>query len=151
MFNYVSTILIKEIFSLEASSYAKLNFHNSLEIRKYWKLSLDKYDLSKFTYEEIKNKIADLIPFGYTDTIGTKAFYARIHNEDKSVSSEIDVYFVTIPSVVDSICEDQGLSYPYGEYKQNPNLEENNFIWGAVYDTETEKLKHIKGYARFYN
>ena len=101
--------------------------------------------------EEIKNKIADLIPFGYTDTIGTKAFYARIHNEDKSVSSEIDVYFVTIPAVVNSICEDQGLSYPYGEYKQNPNLEENNFIWGAVYDTETEKLKHIKGYARFYN
>ncbi len=49
--------LIKDIYSLEASTYAWLNSNNLLKTSKYWELSLNKYDLSKLSYEEIKNKI----------------------------------------------------------------------------------------------
>ena len=50
--------LIKDIYSLEASTYARLNYSNLLKTNKYWKLNLSKYDLSKLTYDEIKNKIS---------------------------------------------------------------------------------------------
>ena len=77
-------------------------------------------------------------------------FFAKLHNADKSESKEIDVYFVTIPYIVDLFCEQEGLTYPYGKYGEKKDLEEKTHVWGAIYDEETEKFKHIKGYARFY-
>ena len=98
--------------------------------------------------EEIRNEIFEIIPLTYLAR--DQIFFARIHNEDKEVSSEIDMFFITIPAVVNNICEAEGLTYPFGEYRENQNLEENIILWGAVYDTETKKIKHVKGYARFF-
>jgi len=77
-------------------------------------------------------------------------FFGKIHDEDKSVSSLIDFYFVTTPYIVKLFCEDQGLSYPYGDHGVNKEQEEKTICWGVVYDEETESFKHMSGLARFY-
>lgn len=83
-------------------------------------------------------------------TVPTSTFFAKLHNADKSVSKEIDMYFRTNAWVVDVFCKEQGLKYPYGEYQERKDLEDRTHIWGVIYDTETKEFKHIKGYARFY-
>lgn len=98
--------------------------------------------------EEIRNEIFEIIPPAYVHR--DQIYFAKIHDENKEVSSEIDMFFITIPAVVNNICEAEGLTYPFGKYQENQNLEENIMLWGAVYDTETKKVKHIKGYARFF-
>ena len=98
--------------------------------------------------DETVQAISTAIPEEFTRQ-GSR-FFAKMHDEDKSVSSLIDFYFVTTPYIVKLFCEDQGLSYPYGDHGVNKEQEEKTFCWGVVYDEETESFKHMKGYARFY-
>ena len=97
---------------------------------------------------EIQEAVYKAIPEEFVRINST--FFAKLHNADKSESKEIDVYFVTTPYIVDLFCEQEGLTYPYGKYGEKKDLEEKTHVWGAIYDEETEKFKHIKGYARFY-
>ena len=98
--------------------------------------------------ESIRDEIKAVLPDEFVSQHST--FYARIHNADKSVSPEIDMYFRTTGYVVNEFCKDQGLQYPYGDYKATKDKENKTFIWGLVYNTDTKKFKHIKGYARYF-
>ena len=85
-------------------------------------------------------------------TVEKSTFYALLHEEDRSVSPEIDMYFRTNAYVVNDWCKDVGLNFPYGEYgsAKAKELESKTHVWGLVYNKDTKKFKHIKGYARYF-
>ena len=108
------------------------------------KIVLPKSQIPNSILEEIRVELPDEF------TVPNSTFFARLHNADKSVSPEIDVYFRTTGYVVHEFCNETGLNYPYGDYKTSKDLEDKTFVWGLIYNADTKKFKHIKGYARHF-
>jgi len=71
-------------------------------------------------------------------------YFAKIYNPDGTEADEYDVFFSTTPKIMKAYCEENELSFPFPEDK------EDEYIWtyGLVYDKKTLKIKQVKGYIK---
>jgi len=95
--------------------------------------------------EEIRNKLDASFPGYYL----VNPFYATLHNEDGTVSPELDWYFTTNTASMMEWCAVNDFVFPYPE-EMIPELEDKTMCFGIVYNTEEDKFKHVKAYVRNY-
>ena len=95
--------------------------------------------------EEIRNKLDASFPGYYL----TNQFFATLHNEDGTVSPELDWYFTTNSASMLEWCKLNDFTFPYPE-EMIPELEEKTMCYGIVYDKDEDKFKHVKAYIRNY-
>ncbi len=93
-------------------------------------------------HSDIATKIEKLIP------VCGNHFFAVIYNTEKKINSNIDVYFYASHDTVSNWINTKNpdMALPYTDTSLNDKL----WIWGAVYNTELNKLTHLKAYIRYY-
>ena len=91
-------------------------------------------------HSDIASRMEELIP------IYGNHFYAVIYNSSKEMNGNIDVYFNASYNVVEKWIEGTHLTIPYTDEDLTPKL----WLWGAVYNTELDKITHLKAYIRNY-
>ena len=95
--------------------------------------------------EEIRNKLDASFPGYYL----TNQFFAGLHNEDGTVSPELDWYFTTNTASMMEWCALNDFVFPYPE-EMIPELENKTMCFGIVYDKDKDEFKHVKAYIRNY-
>jgi len=95
--------------------------------------------------QEIRDKLEESFPGYYL----TNQFFATLHNEDGTVSPELDWYFTTNTASMMEWCELNDFVFPYPE-EMIPELENKTMCFGIVYDKDEDKFKHVKAYIRNY-
>jgi hypothetical protein len=90
-------------------------------------------------HADIAEKIESKIP------VWGNHFFAVIYNSDNEMNENVDVYFHASYDVVREWAE-PGLRMPHTENSYNDNL----WIWGAVYNTTSNEITHLKSYIRYY-
>lgn len=90
-------------------------------------------------HADIAEKIESKIP------VWGNHFFAVIYNSDSKMNENIDVYFYASYDVVRDWAEPD-LRMPHTDDSYNDNL----WIWGAVYNTTSNEITHLKSYIRYY-
>ena len=93
-------------------------------------------------HSDIATKIEKEIP------VCGNHFFAVIYNTEKELNSNVDVYFYASHDTVSDWIntKNQNIAIPYTDTSLNDNL----WVWGAVYNTELNKITHLKAYIRYY-
>ena len=95
--------------------------------------------------QETRDKLEESFPGYYL----VNQFFATLHNEDGTMSPELDWYFTTNTAAMMEWCAINDFVFPYPE-EMIPELEDKTMCFGIVYDTEEDKFKHVKAYIRNY-
>ena len=98
-------------------------------------------------YHQIDSSIRDKLKESFPGYYLNNEFFATLHNEDGTISPELDWYFSTNTASLMEWCETNDMPFPYPE-EMITELEGKTMCFGIVYDTEEEKFKHVKAYIR---
>lgn len=90
-------------------------------------------------HADIAEKIESKIP------VWGNHFFAVIYNSDNEMNENVDVYFHASYDVVKAWAE-PNLRISHTDNSYNNNL----WIWGAVYNTTSNEITHLKSYIRYY-
>lgn len=90
-------------------------------------------------HSDIATKIENKIP------VWGNHFFAVIYNSDNEMNENVDVYFHASYDRVQEWAEPD-LTMPHSDSSYNDNL----WIWGAVYNTTSDEITHLKSYIRYY-
>jgi hypothetical protein len=69
-----------------------------------------------------------------------------MYNSEGTISPLVDVYFTASYEVVSQWCNKTGLNMPYTDDTLNSKLS----YWGAVYNSDFNKITHLKAYITHY-
>lgn len=72
-------------------------------------------------------------------------FFAVLADSTGSIDPMVDCYTFASPYAMKQYCETVGAAYPFPDEQS----EQACWIWGIVYNSQTQEVAHVKGYARY--
>ena len=104
-----------------------------------------KFDLT--TNEVMLKVVLSEVDFDHPE-MPALPFFAVTHRSDGTSESLVDAYVYATPEKVSAFCEYKGLNYPFPEgYDFKGNAP---WIWGFVFNKDTQVYGSVKGYQRSY-
>lgn len=114
---------------------------------KFDKTNLDVHIKTMLFPNEMNNLNLDLAKaINKTIPVIGGQFYGVMYNLEGTISPLVDVYFTASYEVVSQWCNKTGLNMPYTDDTLNSKLS----YWGAVYNSDFDKITHLKAYITHY-